>query len=159
MSAAYLLNALLALAMVVTLAVVLTVEKVKTGEFGELTVVLFVAFVVSVIIGLIVPREHLLAYLIVLDGIIVSVMASYARRGSDQAELVLYVGVLKIAFTAFALSVGMEQHARAAFRNGGFLAQVLIAGGVLDGTLAWVGYRVRDLGLGIARMFNRVGWK
>lgn len=109
-----------------------------------ITVVLAVAFMAAVAVGYAWPTETRLPVVISIEAAVVVAMAHLARKHrSDRASMVMAIGASKIAFAMCAAAVGLHQPTRAAALNAAFIAQVLIAGGLLDGIIAWLGHRVR----------------
>lgn len=58
---------------------------------------------------------------------------------SDRAALVAMIGFIKIWLGIAAATTGLTWPAWAAANNAMFICQVLVAGGFLDGIIAWVG--------------------
>ena len=123
-----------------------------------ITVVLAGAFLVAVAVGYVWPADTRLPVVIAIDAAVVVAMAHLARKHrSDRAGMVMGIGAAKIAFAICAAAVGLYQPTRAATLNAAFVAQVLIAGGLLDGVIAWLGHRVRRVGDRAHGMLGRLG--
>jgi len=119
----------------------------------RIMLVLAVAFALAVMAAAFIGREHRLPVIITLDTFVVVSMGMLVRRyHSDRARVVLWIGMLKIVFSVTAASLGLVQYARAASLNSAFVLQVLVAGGLADGIMAWLGNRAGMLGARLAGM-------
>ena len=132
---------------------------------SDLTLTLIAAFVAAIVVIQVaqeaVPKANPLPYLLLVDAAVVGIAARISHTPfvalSEQAKIVAGIGFLKIAFTISAVSFGMVNNARAAIINGAFVVQVIVAGGMADGIIAWLGHRVRGLGDRLDRVFQRMG--
>lgn len=125
-----------------------------------ITVVLGIAFITAVAVAYVWPAETRLPVVIVIDAAVVVAMRHLSRKyHSDRAGMVMAIGASKIAFAICAAAVSLYQPTRAAALNAAFVAQVVIAGGLADGFIAWLGNRlgrVRDRAHGMRRRLG--GW-
>jgi len=128
---------------------------------SDLTLTLIAAFVAAIVVIQVVPRQEMLPYLLLVDAAVVGIAARISNTPfvalSEQARIVAAIGVLKIAFTISAVSFGMVNNARAAIINGAFVVQVLVAGGMTDGIIAWLGHRVRGVSNRVGSLLQRMG--
>lgn len=109
-------------------------------------VTLALAYVLAIGLTLVLHGAQLRPLLLFLDaGVVISMSALFALFNSDRARIVATIGALKI-ITAIATAVMDWPWASwAAANNALFFAQILVAGGMADGILAWVGYRTIHL--------------
>ncbi len=128
---------------------------------ASLVLTLVVAFFGAIGVMQVVPRGEVLPYLLLVDAMVAVVALRIADTPfvalSVQAKIVGWISWLKIAFTIFAEAIGTTNNARAAAVNGGFIVQVLVAGGMADGIIIWVGHRVRGAADRFGRVFQRTG--
>lgn len=155
MSPAMLINALLVLAVFVLLAYALGSRP------GPLTISLAVALVISLASLKIVPKgDDQLAVLLAIDAGVVAFMAHLARISppsiAEPARIIMAIGTLKIAFALAGVMLDLSHNPRAAARNGAFVIQILVAGGMLDGLIAWLGHRGRIVGDRARRVLHRL---
>lgn len=138
------------------LAALLVLALVRRPQ--AITLTLAVAFAASLVLVHTWPREHLLPMLVALDCAVVVVMGWLARiHASGRAEIVGAIGTLKIALTIAAVELAVPPVMRAAADNTGFAIQVIVAGGMADGILRWLGYRPWLLGYFTARNAGNLG--
>lgn len=122
------------------------------------TLALALAYCLGVLVAGYWPPDSRLPVIVALDAAVVAVMRHLAFRfDSDRARIVATIGGCKIAFAFLAVWIGTHPHTRAAAINTAFIAQVIIAGGLGNGVLAWLGHRVDGLGRRFRRNFGTVG--
>ena len=128
---------------------------------SDLTLTLIAAFVTAIVVIQVVPKAGQLPYLLLVDAVVVAIAARISHTPfialSVQSRIVAGIGVLKITFTIAAVSLGMMNNVRAAIINGAFVVQVLVAGGMTDGIITWLGHRVRGLGDRVGSLLQRMG--
>ena len=118
-----------------------------------ITLILAAAFVAGVAAASLLPTTARPLSVIVLDLVVVIAMGRLVRvHRSARALIVLWIGTFKIAFEIVAALTGLHQPLRAATINGAFVVQVLIAGGMANGLLAWLGNRLDGLRARLHRM-------
>ena len=123
-----------------------------------ITLTLAVAFGMAMIVAEWWPRETRLPVVIALDAGVVAASGFIARHyHSERARIIMAIGLFKVTFAIAAVSFGMVQHLRAAGLNTAFIAQVLVAGGIANGVLSWLGNRVDRLRGLRNRMLGNVG--
>jgi len=110
----------------------------------RLTVVLALAFVACVVAARQFPGEAqwgtLRSILMGIDGLAVIVSWLLWRRyDSTRAALVTVLGMVKICLGIASASAGVSWLAWASGNNALFISQVLVAGGFLNGFMAWLG--------------------
>lgn len=154
MSPAMLINATIALAMFVLLGFACGRRP------GHLTSSLAVALAVSLVFVSALPKPDQLAAVLAVDAGVVAFMAHLARHSppsiAEPARIIMAIGTFKIAFAVSGVLLDMDHNARAAARNGAFVIQILVAGGMLDGLIARLGHRGRIIRARAHRMFNHV---
>lgn len=75
-----------------------------------------------------------------LDLAIMAVGAAIWRaNGCELAKITATIGAIKVIFTVFAVVVSLHPHSRAAAINAALMLQCIVAGGLADGFIAWVG--------------------
>ena len=125
---------------------------------GHLTTALAISLAVSLVLVAGLPKPDQLAAVLAVDAGVVAFMAHLARHSpapiAEPARVIMAVGTFKITFAMSGVLLDMDHNSRAAARNGAFVLQVLVAGGMLDGLIAWLGHRGRIIGLGARRMFQ-----
>lgn len=154
MPPAMLLNALIALAMFVLLGLAWGRRP------GILVETLAVALIASLVVVATFDKPDQLPITLAIDAAVVAFMARLARLSpsevSEPARIIMAIGTIKIIFALTGAAVDLNHNARAAARNGAFVVQVIIAGGMADGLIAWLGHRGRSLGDRARRVFHRV---
>lgn len=154
MTPAVIINALLVLGVFVLLAYALGHKP------GPLTISLAVALVISLASLKIVPKGDQLAVLLAIDAGVVAFMAHLARISppsiSEPAKIIMAIGTLKIVFAVSGVLLELGHNTRAGARNGAFVIQILVAGGILDGLIAWLGNRARGFGDRARRVLHRM---
>jgi len=127
---------------------------------GPLTAALGIALAVSIASFAVVPKSDQLAVVLAIDAGVVAFMARLARTTppniAEPARIIMAVGTLKIAFAIAAVLLVIDHNARAAGRNGAFIVQIIVAGGMADGLIAWLGHRARGLGHRARRVLHRL---
>lgn len=130
---------------------------------GPITAALVLSLAVSIASFAVVPRAEQLAAVLAIDAGLVAFMAFLARTAPPQiaetARIIMAIGTLKIVFAIAAVLLELDHNARAAGRNGAFVVQIIVAGGMADGIIAWLGHRARGLGDRARRVLHRVGVK
>ena len=112
----------------------------------SLTLTLAAAFGAAMAVAAVWPPETRLPVTVALDGAVVAMAARLARvHLSDRAAVVVGIGTLKVEVALAAAYFGIVQHVRAAGVNSAFIIQVLVAGGMANGIMAWVGHRAGRL--------------
>ncbi|WP_310530727.1 hypothetical protein [Novosphingobium sp.] len=129
---------------------------------GPLVLSVSVALVVSLVLIAALEKRDALSALLAVDAGLVAAMAHLALdRSTPQhiagpAKIIMIVGTLKIAFALSGALLDLNHNTRAATRNGAFVIQILVAGGMLDGLIAWLGHRSRLLGARARRVLHRL---
>jgi hypothetical protein len=127
---------------------------------GPLTFVLALALAASLVSLKVVAKPEQLAVLLAVDAAVVAVMAHIARTGppsiAEPARIIMAIGTLKIAFAIAAVTLDVGHNTRAAVRNGAFVVQILVAGGLTDGIIAWLGNRGRIVADRARRVLHRM---
>lgn len=127
---------------------------------GALTFSLTVALGVSLISLATVPKSDQLAVLLAIDAGVVAYMARLARTSendiAETARIIMIIGTLKIIFAMSGVLLELAHNIRAAVRNGAFVVQIIVAGGMADGLIAGVGDRARGIGDRARRAFHRL---
>ena len=154
MTPAVVINALLLLGVFVLLAYAMGRRP------GPLTLSLAVSLIASLVAIRMVGKPDTLAVLLAIDAAVVAYMAHLARTAppkiSDTARIVMAIGTLKIVFAIAAVALELPHNVRAAARNGAFVMQIIVAGGMADGLISWLGHRAGIARMGARRMFHRV---
>lgn len=120
-----------------------------------ITLVLAGTFLAGVAGAAMLPPAARPLSVIVLDLAVVLAMGHLVRRHrSARALVVMWISTAKIAFEIVAALTGLHQPARAATVNASFVVQVLIAGGMANGILAWLGNRLGGLRARLPRMLG-----
>lgn len=157
MTPAMIVNALLVLGVFVLLAYALG------NKPGPLTISLAVALAISLALLKLVDRPDQLAALLAVDAGVVALMAHLARTSppsvAEPARIIMAIGTLKIAFAIAGVLLEIGHNIRAGARNGAFVVQILVAGGMADGLIAWLGHRGRSLGDRARRVLHRLEGK
>jgi hypothetical protein len=105
-----------------------------------LCVILAAVFVLSFVAAQNVRGEALRSILMGIDGVaVVAAWAIWRGYDSSRAALVAVLGMVKVAFGVTAAAVGMTWLVWASGNNALFIFQVLVAGGFLNGFMAWLG--------------------
>lgn len=118
-----------------------------------INVTLATGYVLAIALAQSIHGGDLRALLVVLDaGVVVYMSALYGLYHSDRAKIVGAVGMVKVTGSVAAAVFGWPWGSWAAANNALFYAQILIAGGMADGIMAWLG----NLTLRAARIFARV---
>lgn len=85
-------------------------------------------------------REALRSIFMGIDGLaVVAAWTIWRGYDSSRAALVAMIGMIKVAFGVAAASAGMTWLVWASGNNALFIFQVLVAGGFLNGFMAWLG--------------------
>lgn len=154
MTGAVMLNAMIALAMFVLLA------YAWGRRPGILVETLALALASSLVIVAVIDKPDQLPITLAIDASVVAFMARIAQGAppsiSGPARIIMAVGTFKIAFAIAGSALDLNHNARAAARNSAFIVQIIVAGGMADGLIAWLGHRTRGLGNRAMRMFHRV---
>lgn len=154
MTGAVMLNAMIALAMFVLLA------YAWGRRPGPLTLSLALALLVSLLIVALLDKPDQLAMTLAVDAAVVAFMAHLARISppviAEPARIIMAVGTLKIVFAISGVLLALDHNSRAAARNGAFIVQVIVAGGMADGVIAWLGHRGRIIGDRARRVLHRM---
>ena len=115
-------------------------------------VTLAVGYLLALPFAQMVHGDALRPLAIALDAGVVAVMVPlWYQFRSDRARLVGTIGFLKVVLGLTAAAGSMQWGVYAAVNNGLFFLQILIAGGMADGIMAWLGYRLRGVCRGAAR--------
>ena len=105
-----------------------------------ITLTLALSFVLAVLATQTDRGEALRSILMGLDGLTVVVMWSLWKcYRSERAAQIAVLGMLKICFGIAAAVAGMGAAVWASGNNALFVSQVLIAGGFVNGFMAWLG--------------------
>ena len=106
----------------------------------KITLILVAAYAASIIASHYRHHEALRPILVFIDAAVVVAMDwLYRRTGSTRARVVSTIGMVSIAWAFFSASTGLHWNAYAAAVNGGFILQILVAGGMANGLMAWLG--------------------
>lgn len=123
-----------------------------------ITIAIALAFMAGLGVAEFWPKETRLPIIVMLDALLVAAMRWLAfRYDSDRARIVATIGACKIGFVLIAALVDLHAHSRAAVINTAFMVQVIVAGGLGNGVLAWVGHRWHGLSAGLRRIVGTVG--
>lgn len=123
-----------------------------------ITVALALSFLAGLGVAEFWPKEARLPVIVTLDALLVAAMRFLAFRfDSDRARIVATIGGCKIAFVLLAVMIGIALHTRAAAINTAFLVQIIVAGGLGNGILAWVGHRLDGIGARLRRVVGIMG--
>lgn len=154
MTGPMLLNALISLAMFVLLAFAWGRRP------GVLVETLAIALLATLVLTQLVEKPDQLAMTLAVDAGVVAFMARLDRLSppevAEPARVIMVISVLKIIFVLAGVLLAIDHNTRAAGRNGAFVVQVLVAGGMADGLIAWLGHRARIARDSALRMFHRV---
>ena len=153
MSPAMLINALLTLGVFVLLGVAWGRRP------GPLVLCLAIALGVSLALLAVVEKPDQLAALLAVDAGVVAFMARLSRMSPDHADaahIIMAVGTLKIIFALVGVLLELNHNMRAGARNGAFVIQIIVAGGLADGLIAWLGHRGRIIGDRARRVLHRL---
>lgn len=116
-------------------------------------VTLAVGYLLALSFAQMVHGDALRPLAIALDAGVVAVMVPlWYQFRSDRARLVGTIGFLKVVLGLGAAAGSLQWGVYAAINNGLFFLQILVAGGMADGIMAWLG----NLTLRAARIFARV---
>lgn len=108
-----------------------------------ITVALALSFVLAVLAARSGRGDALRSILMGLDGFTVIVMWSLWKwYRSDRAAQVAVLGMVKICFGIASAVAGVSDLVWASGNNALFVGQVLIAGGFVNGFMAWLGRRL-----------------
>lgn len=154
MTGAMLLNALISLAMFVLLAFAWGRRP------GVLVEALAIALLATLVLTQLVEKPDQLAMTLAVDAGVVAFMARLDRLSppeiAEPARVIMVISTLKIIFVIAAEHLRIDHNSRAAARNGAFVVQVLVAGGMADGLIAWLGHRGRIAADRARRVLHRL---
>lgn len=119
---------------------------------------LAMAYLLAMALAELLHGAQLRPLLLVLDaGVVAACAALWRMHHSWRASIVAWIGMGKIAAAMLAAALGTRWQAWAIMENAAFFLQILVAGGMADGIMAWLGYRLRGLCSVRARMREHLG--
>lgn len=154
MTGAVMLNAMIALAMFILLA------YAWGRRPGILVETLALALAASLVVVAVFDKPDQLPITLAIDAAVVAFMARIAQGAppsiSGPARIIMAVGTFKITFAIAGSALDLNHNARAAARNSAFIVQIIVAGGMADGLIAWLGHRVRIAADRARRVLHRM---
>lgn len=128
------------LAVYIGIAMLLVWALVRRPQW--ITLAMGMVFVGGILAADIAHGGDLRSILMGFDALVVIAMwALWQRFRSERAALVATLGFFKIWLGIAGATTGMSWPVWAAANNAVFVLQILVAGGFLDGLIAWVGHR------------------
>lgn len=146
------------MAVYVAIALLLSCALIKRPQL--ITVTLALAFGLAIVAAEIARGDNLRSILMGSDALVVIAMwFLWGHYRSHRAALVASIGFVKIWLGIAAATTGLTWPVWAAGNNAMFVLQVLIAGGFLDGIIAWVGnscLRTRNRGRSLLGYLEKI---